>query len=178
MGDHDDWRIGYARQALADLNARDALLTHPTSRIPECQPLHFLQMACEKLCKAHLCGRGVDPDLLHRSHAHIASTLPLVIRQWRAQHLGARKHEEGWMMQAIRHLSRRIELLSPAVDDGGRIPANCEYPWLNPAGRVVAPVDHLFEFELLYERAGVYLIKAVRVIADTLAQTHCAEESE
>ena len=51
------WRIAYAKQALADLHAREKLLEH--SELPDCQQLHFLQMACEKLCKAYLCGQGV-----------------------------------------------------------------------------------------------------------------------
>ncbi len=39
------WSRAYARQAPADLEAREALLG---ARVPACQHLHFLQMACEK----------------------------------------------------------------------------------------------------------------------------------
>jgi hypothetical protein len=46
---YHEWRVAYAKQALADLLARERLLEH--SDVPECHQLHFLQMACEKLCK-------------------------------------------------------------------------------------------------------------------------------
>src|SRR5271157_4632424 len=49
------WSRAYARQAQADLEAREALLGAPA---PACQHLHFLQMACEKIAKAHRCLGG------------------------------------------------------------------------------------------------------------------------
>jgi hypothetical protein len=68
MNLQDQWRIAFAKQALADLLAREKLLYY--REVPQCQQLHFLQMACEKLCKAYLCGHGADPQTL-RSHAYI-----------------------------------------------------------------------------------------------------------
>jgi len=68
MISYEEWRIAYAKQALADLLARERLLQH--ADVPDCQQLHFLQMACEKLCKAYLCGQGVDPETLRGSHAY------------------------------------------------------------------------------------------------------------
>ncbi len=45
-----DWSRAYARQAQADLDAREALLN---AEVPACQHLHFLRMACEKIARAH-----------------------------------------------------------------------------------------------------------------------------
>src|SRR4051794_16849191 len=99
---------------MADLAARERLLLPPA--LPECQHLHFLQMACEKICKAYQCGQGIDPAQLRRSHAHIALTLPLIAREHLARAAGQVRRDRSWMVHAIRELARRIELLSPAVD--------------------------------------------------------------
>jgi hypothetical protein len=150
MIDYDDWRRGYAKQALADLRAREALLDRP--ELPDCQQLHFLQMACEKLCKAYLCGLGVDPQSLQTSHAYITAQLPAIARQ---------QFVPGWVTQAIRVLARKIELLAPAVSDAGRQPANCEYPWVGPDGSVRVPCEHNFGLNLLYDKVGRHLLKVI-----------------
>ena len=96
--------------------------------IPECHKLQFLQMACEKLVKAHLCGSGTDPAALQASHAYVAKTLPVVLRQ----QASAVNFVGGKARKALtyaRHLAQEIEVLAPAVDRGGRRPDNCEYPW-------------------------------------------------
>ena len=67
-----EWSKGYARQADADLRTFEALQSSP---LPECHKLQFLQMACEKLVKAHLCGKGTDPASLQKSHNYVAGTL-------------------------------------------------------------------------------------------------------
>ena len=54
---------------------------HPEAVAAECHKLHFLQMACEKLCKAHLIQRGTPPRDLQGSHGYIANPLPVVIRE-------------------------------------------------------------------------------------------------
>src|SRR5690554_3120919 len=107
----EEWRIGYAKQALADLRARERLLEH--SDLPDCQQLHFLQMACEKVCKAYLCGQGVDPETLRSSHAYISGPLPVIARQQFAQ-AGPKDAiiDRTWVLNAIRKLARKIELLA------------------------------------------------------------------
>lgn len=72
---------------------------------------------------------------------------------------------DNWIVRAVRPLSRKIELLNPAVKDGGSSPQNCEYPWLAPDGSVIAPADHKFEFAMLFEPAGVTLLKTIRQAA-------------
>ncbi len=54
-----DWAIAYARQADADFNTFEAI---QDLSIPSCHKLQFLQMACEKLVKAHLCQGGMVPS--------------------------------------------------------------------------------------------------------------------
>ena len=46
-----DWARAYAKQALSDLDAREKFAL---AGAPKCHRLHFLQMAAEKVCKAHL----------------------------------------------------------------------------------------------------------------------------
>src|SRR6266850_6190379 len=113
MESYIEWRIAYAKQAKVDLQIRDELLRHLA--IPDCQQLHFLQMACEKVCKAYLCGQGIDPKTLQSSHAYIAGPLPIIARQQFAMHSGHAKKDRSWMIHAIRKLARKIELLAPAV---------------------------------------------------------------
>jgi hypothetical protein len=54
----DNWGEAYATQALADFEAWNEF--RKNAGIAPCQKLHFLQMACEKLCKAHLCNSTVS----------------------------------------------------------------------------------------------------------------------
>jgi hypothetical protein len=172
MTSFDEWRIAYARQALADMRAREKLLEHPD--VPDCQHLHFLQMACEKLCKAHLCGQGVDPETLRSSHAYISGTLPIIARQQFAQESRKVRINRAWVIKALRALARKIELLAPAVDDAGRHPANCEYPWVGPDGMVRVPTEHNFGLDLLYETAGRHLLKALYAAAEELIRPQTA----
>jgi hypothetical protein len=72
------WSRAYARQARADLDAREALLG---AEVPACQHLHFLQMACEKISKAHRCLGGADPETLMHSHGFAAKVLPQIARE-------------------------------------------------------------------------------------------------
>ena|SRR5438105_12442706 len=125
MGTLQEWRIAYARQAEADLAAYRYLVGAP--ELPACHSLLFLQMS-EKVCKAHLCGQGVEPSVLRSSHAYIAKTLPLIARAHFARQARQTHYSHAWIIAAIRKLARRIELLAPAVDASGLNPANCEYP--------------------------------------------------
>jgi hypothetical protein len=168
MISYEEWRIAYAKQALADLRAREMLLEHP--ELPDCQQLHFLQMACEKLCKAYLCGQGADPQTLRGSHAYISRPLPIIARQQFAQESRRIHTDSTWVIGAIRALARKIELLAPAVNDAGRQPANCEYPWEGPDGTVRVPAEHNFALELLHEKAGRLLLKVLYTAAEELTR--------
>jgi hypothetical protein len=163
MSSADDWSRGFAVQAISDLAAREILLQ--SADLPECQQLHYLQMACEKVCKAHLYSEGQSALAFQTSHAYVAKVLPVVV----TQHLKAsRKYE--WALRNIRHLARQIELLAPSVDDGGKRPDNCEYPWEDGHGQVFVRAEWTFpNLSLLTEPAGRMLIKTVVAVANRLA---------
>lgn len=172
MTPYDQWRVAYAKQALADLLAREKLLEHPD--LPDCQQLHLLQMACEKLCKAYLCGQGVDPETLRTSHAYISGPLPIMARQQFTMESRKVHADRTWVIQALRVLARKIELLAPAVDNAGRQPANCEYPWAGPDGTVRLPAEYNFGLNLLHEKAGRLLLKVLYAAARELTRLNPA----
>jgi hypothetical protein len=159
MATATEWSIGYARQARADLGTWAEL---EFSTLPDCQRLHFLQMACEKLSKAHLCAGGTDPRTLQSSHGYIARQLPLIVRR----QLESDRMKPGLIrdvVMATRAIAREIELLAPAIDDGGRRPDNSEYPWEDDTGRLWVPADYTFPIEfLLQQRHGRTILKIIR----------------
>lgn len=160
MASPGEWSRGYARQAAADLDRYIGL--EAASGVPACHALQFLQMACEKLVKGHLCGEGVDPKALQRSHAYVAGTLPVVLRQEALFRNFTGKHAK-WVLQHARHLAREIEVLAPAVKRGGDRPDNCEYPWEDDEGRLHVPLDWSFyPAQLIVIPAGRTFLKLVR----------------
>lgn len=128
-------------------------------------------MACEKLCKAYRISHGADISEVRKSHAFIAGTLPIIALHILSREAG-RMPRETWVISAIRKLARQIELLAPAVRDGGRVESNCEYPWVIPSGDVIAPCNYNFGIDLLYQRAGRTLLKIIRIAIDELLQQH------
>jgi len=157
-----NWHQAFARQAASDLHAREVLAAD--SKLPACHGLHFLQMACEKLCKASMMKAGADPLELQRSHASIAKHLPKIVQHYVSLR-NAQLPRKNWITKALRPLARKIELLNPAMRDGGSAPENCEYPWAGPNGTILVPADHSFEFSILHERAGVMLLKIIQQAA-------------
>jgi hypothetical protein len=166
MSSPADWAKGYARQAEADfatwgiLQAEDA--------VPECHKLLFLQMACEKLCKAHLIARNTAPETLQASHGYIARPLPIVVRE---QIIFSRRDLAGMrrVLQDARHLPEEIEVLNPAVDRNGQRRDNCEYPWEDHAGNVHSPLDWTFHpSNLLTAPSGRTFLKLVRAAINRL----------
>lgn len=161
-----EWSRGYARQADADFKMFQML--EPLGSVAVCHKLLFLQMACEKLVKAHLCGRGTDPSTLHRSHAYVAGTLPVVLRQ-EVAFLNFTGAHARWVVQHAKHLAQEIDVLAPAVKRGGQRPDNCEYPWEDGNGKVCVPVGWSFyPAQLLLIPAGRAFLKLVRSALDRL----------
>lgn len=161
-----EWSVGYARQARADFAAWDRL---DTGSVPYCQRLHFLQMAGEKLSKAHLCAGGTDPAALQSSHGYTARQLPLIVRR----QLELDRMKPGFIrdiVKAARRIAREIELLAPSVNDDGRRPDNCEYPWEDGTGRMWIPAEFTFPLQaLLRERHGRTILKTIRRAVEHLA---------
>jgi hypothetical protein len=155
----DNWGRAYAKQARADFEAWNKLQGEMT--VPSCQKLHFLQMACEKLCKAHLCKQpGADPKLYQSSHTYIAKNLGIIIRQQLS--LTAKPPRNGpYLLAHCNHLAREIELLHPAVEDDGRCPDNCEYPW-EQGSKLYVPAEWSFPaLNLVEAQCGPTLLKLV-----------------
>jgi hypothetical protein len=164
------WSRACAQQALADLDAREALLG---VEVPACQHLHFLQMACEKISKAHRCLGGADPETLMHSHGFAVKVLPQIARELlrRATLAAELPFPRSQIESMVRQLAREVDLLTPAVDDDGRRPDNCEYPREDSAGTLHIPAEHPFGSlgTLHRHRAGATFLKIVATAAAELA---------
>lgn len=77
----------------------------------------------------------------------------------------------GHIERIVRRLAREIDLLNPAVDDDGRRPDNCEYPWEDAVGVLHVPAEHGFGplGTLHRHRAGATFLKIVATAAAELA---------
>lgn len=160
------WQHAYARQARADFAAYEVLRV--ATHLPQCESLHFLQMACEKLCKSYLCSRKVEPRFLQTSHGFIASHLPEIFKDQRRRLKLHPLNPRSALVRQVNNLSREIELLAPTVDSQRR-PDNCEYPWLDGAGEAVVPAEYPFaNLSLLSESAGQDLLKIIPSAIDEL----------
>jgi len=159
------WAKDFARQADADFQTFEKM---QTLDVPECHKLQFLQMACEKLVKAHLCGRGTDPATLQTSHGYVAKNLPLVLQQ-QAASVSLRGGKAKEALNHAHRLAREIELLAPAVKRGGQRLDNCEYPWEDDARILHVPLDWSFQAsQLIVMPPGRTILKLIRGAIDRL----------
>lgn len=152
-----EWAKAFARQAAADFATWEALQNYGS--VPSCHKLLFLQMACEKLTKAHLAFRGSD---LRKSHAYAAKHLPTIVKTTMIQSGSSPMTIQG-VLPHVKHLAQEIEFLSPSVDRNGQRRDNCEYPWEEQDGSVLSPLDWSFHpAHLLMARAGRTFLKSVK----------------
>ncbi len=167
MSEPTDWARAYARQADIDFKAWELYEKHPEAIAAECHKLLFLQMACEKLCKAHLIQGGAPPENLQTSHGYVANPLPVVIQE---QMRRMRRSLDGMqgVLRQIRHLANEIEVLNPTMKRDGQRPDNCEYPW-ESGDRVISPLDWTFHpLSLVTAGAGRTFIKLLRGSIDSI----------
>ena len=150
-----DWARAYAKQALSDLAAREALVRAGAEK---CHRLHFLQMAAEKACKAHLAYGGND---VKKSHAYVASNLPIIARHFYAM-MNNNNQITRWELSGIRRLASEIETLAPACAHGDARKDNSEYPWEDPAGTICIPCEYSFPNIDDGDRAIIRLIRLIR----------------
>jgi hypothetical protein len=163
MATNAEWATAYARQAAADFETFQLIQDLP---VPLCHKLQYLQMACEKLVKAHLCGVGTKAVDLRTSHAYVANTLPVVLKQ-QAVFVNFKGRQAREVLKRARHLAQEIEILSPAVDRAGRRPDNCEYPWEDAHGTLHVPLDWSFQLsQLIVIPAGRRILKLIRGAID------------
>ena len=159
-----EWARGYARQAEADFRAWQAI--EENENVHPCHRMLFLQMACEKLCKARLISGGTPPAALQTSHGYVANPLPLVIRA-QLEFMGERLSARAGLLKLARHLAAEIEVMNPAVDRNGQRPDNCEYPWEDGALALHSPLDWDFNaLHLLRDRFGPSFVKILQLAID------------
>lgn len=173
MPSKEDWCRAFAKQAQADFTAWNALqlylrLPEGSVPLPRSQKLHFLQMACEKLVKAHLLKGGSRLADLEQSHAYIAKHLPIIVRQQMILN-GENERVANSVREQCKRLAREIELLSPAVRGGGKRKDNCEYPW-ERGGKLYVPAEWPFNnLDLLTAREGRNILKRISEAINRLA---------
>ena len=159
MATADEWSLAYARQASADFNTFDLM---QSLDVPDCHKLQFLQMACEKLVKAHRCVTGTPAEDLQSSHVGVAVHLPRVLRQQAVfLNFGGMRAKE--VLARAKALAREIELLAPSVRRGGQRPDNCEYPWEDSDGCLRSPLRWTFApSQLIIAPSGPTILKLIR----------------
>jgi hypothetical protein len=124
----------------------------------------FLQMACEKLCKARLIDGGTPPAALQTSHGYVANPLPIVIRA-QLDFMGLRA--KAGLLNFSRHLAAEIEVMNPAVDRNDQRPDNCEYPWEDAGEILHSPLEWGFNpVHLLQDRFGPSFVKLLKLAID------------
>jgi hypothetical protein len=161
-----EWSSAFARQALADFDTWQALesylaLPAGAQPLPVSLKLHFLQMACEKLAKAHLLLAGSKLTDLAQSHAYVAKTIPLIVREQMILN-GENERVASSVREQCKKLAREIELLAPSVDYVGKRRDNCEYPW-EDGGKAIAPAEWPFtSLHLLTAKEGRNILKRIR----------------
>lgn len=159
-----EWATGYARQARADFESWQAIESNDV--VQPCHRILFLQMACEKLCKARLVEGGTPPQVLQRSHGYVANPLPSVIRA-QLEFLGQDLRSKAGLLRFTRHIAAEIEVTNPAVDRNGQRPDNCEYPWEDDAHNLHCPLDWAFSpLQLLRGPLGPTFVKVLRLAID------------
>lgn len=164
MATSAEWARGYACQARADFRTWQAL--EENEDVQPCHRLLFLQMACEKLCKARLIGGGTPPADLQTSHGYVANPLPLVIRA-QLEYMGEKLSDKVGLLKFTRHLAAEIEVLNPSINPNGQRPDNCEYPWEDAALVLRSPLNWAFSpLHLLRERFGPSFVKLLHLAID------------
>jgi len=160
------WSEACLLQARSDWQVYQTLQQQP---VPECHPLHYLQMATEKLGKAFLIAGGNAPALAHTSHKafvrflQVAAHNPGLQRQLRMTRRQLRAH-----IRALLPIADDIERLAPALAHGG---PNAEYPWEMPAGIVRTPATYSFTLgSRLRTPKGIKLLTLITVIFEHSAQ--------
>lgn len=158
------WAKSFAKQALSDLRAREILAD---KGVEKCHRLHFLQMAAEKTCKAHLVTASGHENV-RRSHAYVEGTLPIIARHFYSISKG--NQAKPWELAEIKKLAHEIELLAPACDEGDTRRDNTEYPWESANGEIRTPCDYNFPKIDDRDRSIVGLIKLIRTAAESYSK--------
>lgn len=164
--DRADWALAYVKQGGSDFATYQLLSSVPG--VPICHPLHYLQMASEKVAKAYrFRDTETAEDRLTTEHVAFSRFIQSYLGSPEIKQRYAGKDEQlREIIKVARKLAREIEKLAPAVDREAS-PANAEYPWLDD-GRVVVPCDFTYpNLTLLMEPGGRTFLRLLEMsIAD------------
>jgi len=133
------------RQARSDFAVFEVLARQDRSPVPACHPLHYLQMAVEKLGKA--AAIKMDPSYAERTHKPLSDLVRLLKRRDAAKALGYSdfKHFLDSLTHGAVPLLTYIQDLHPQETPDG---SNVEYPWFgrdaHGAEEWHAPADESF----------------------------------
>ena len=161
LATRQQWADAYYAQACSDWVLFRMLLQR--SDVPRCHSLHYLQMATEKLSKAH---RFRDPAVneatLTTSHLGFSRYLNAFLRSdlLRDQYSGRTAQLER-LQRDCNRLARAVERLAPAVDRSGH-PGNAEYPWAD-GDAVLVPTTWSFPEITLEAPSGVHFLKVIEM---------------
>ena len=134
----------------------------------KCHRLHFLQMAAEKACKAHLTFTNGHENV-RKTHAYVARHLPIIARHF-YRVINDNNQIPRWEILQIRRLAREIELLAPACDDGSLRQDNSEYPWEDEKGNIRVPCEYSFPNIDDGGRTMTRLIRLIRTASESYSQ--------
>ncbi len=165
MSSEDDWANAFARQADADFRAWQLYERYPDAVSAECHRMQFLQMACEKLCKASLLkSKAIAIDTVVKSHGFVKKNLSTILRQELTYNKDHSAQEQK-VQKRFNQFAQEIEVLSPSMDRDRR-PDNCEYPWKS-GDDIISPLDWQFELSrLLIIPSGTTFLKCLRSAID------------
>lgn len=158
----EDWARAYAKQALSDLDMRERLAL---TNAPKCHRLHFLQMAAEKACKAHLTAKNGHENV-RKTHAYVERNLPIMARVFFRGNSGSSAIRVREMAE-IRRLAHEIQVLAPACDDAGTRMDNSEYPWEDGHGDVRVPCEYNFPAIDDESRTILRMIRLIRTASES-----------
>jgi hypothetical protein len=140
--------------------------------VHECQMLHYLQMASEKLAKAYLWRTELPPP---RSHVGLMRFLRALLsrssadlrRIARVFDFARPRDMEAWVRQ-IQPLAYDLQNLAPAEANDG---PNPEYPWPHDAP-ISCPAEYTFDLwaRLRDDRRGRELLKFIKNGVDRFEQ--------
>jgi len=158
--------VEFARQAESDIDMFEII--RDQASVPGCQKLHFVQMAFEKIVKAHMY-KSVDERIL--VHTVVEKHFPIIFRTYWAR-TNPRTPIHPPLFHNIEQLCHKIDMLCPAKPKPykSQFPTeydpNCEYPWIFLNGsvqEVKSPLDYLFILAAMFRSPEfIELIKCLR----------------
>lgn len=157
---------GFYEQASSDWAIYELLSS--ARRVERCHPLHYLQMATEKIAKAYrIRDVAADVDELARHHSGFAPFVNQFMNSdvVRNEYRGRDAARES-KRQQLHRLAEQVERLAPAIDNLAT-PENAEYPWQR-GDTILVPCRYQYPaLNFLTEPSGLALLNLVsRAIRD------------